>query len=395
MNIPFYEYFCPVKIIAGHKALEHIPFEVGSLVAMSPMLVTDPVVRAAGLLGTLQGVLDTGGVTLGAVFDDVPQDSSLQTVFAAATAYREAQCDSLIAVGGGSVIDTAKAVNILVSEGGEDLRRYSGAHNLKRPLKPLLVVPTTAGTGSEVSCVAVVFDSDAGHKLAFVSHFLLPSAAVLDSRMTLALPRGITAMTAMDAMTHSVEAYTCLAANPFSDAHASAAVRKIRENLLKVMDHPSDAQARLELAQASTLAGIAFSNSLVGMAHSLGHALGEVCRLPHGLCMSVLLPYVLEYNLPVSGERIGELLLPLAGADTYAVTPSHDRATRSILAIRTLRDELHARCELPRTLHETNKVARSQFGAVVELAIDDPSIVFNPREADRGELLGVLERAWN
>ncbi len=394
MSKSFYEHFCPVKIIVGLNALEHLPYELGALRATRPMLVTDVGVRGAGLLGTLQGVLVTADVTVGAVFDGVPQDSGLQTVRAAATTYREARCDALIALGGGSVIDTAKAVNILVSEGGDDLRQYSGAHNLKRPLKPLFVVPTTAGTGSEVTPVALVFDSDAGRKLAFQSHFLLPNVAVLDSRMTLALSQSITAMTAMDAMTHALEAYICLAANPLSDVYASAAVRKIRENLLKVMDHPRDAQTRLELAQASTLAGIAFSNSMVGMVHSLGHALGAVCRLPHGLCMSVLLPYVMEYNLPVSADRIAELLLPLSGADVYAATPSGDRATRSIEAIRTLRDELHARCQLPRTLRETSKVARSQFDAVAELAIDDPTIIFSPREADRGELLGVLEHAW-
>jgi alcohol dehydrogenase len=212
--------------------------------------------------------------------------------------------------------------------------------------------------------------------------------------MTLTLPPHITAMTAMDAMTHAVEAFTCLGANPISDAYATGAIRKISENLLKVMDNPSDADGRLELAQASTMAGIAFSNSMVGLVHSLGHSLGAVCHLPHGLCMSLFLPYVLEYNQDVNGERIGELLLPLAGADVYATTPRNERAKKAIATIRHFRDELYSRCKLPRTLSETGKVQQSQLEQVAELTIDDGSIIFNPKETDREEALAILKRAW-
>ncbi len=395
MSKPYYEFFCPVKVIAGHKALEHIPFELSTLSAKNPLVITDKGVRNVGLLAHIEGVFAAADAQLNAIFDDVPPDSSLNTVRACAAAYREAGCDAIIAVGGGSVIDTAKAVNILVSEGGDDLTVYSGAHNLKRPLKPLFVVPTTAGTGSEVTSVAVISDTEKGVKVPFTSYFLLPNAAVLDPRMTLTLPAHITAMTAMDAMTHAVEAFTCLAANPMSDAYATGAIRKISENLLTVMDNPQDADGRLELAQASTMAGIAFSNSMVGMVHSLGHSIGAVCHLPHGLCMSLLLPYVLEYNQDVNGERIGELLLPLAGAEVYAMTPPSQRATRAIQTIRQLRDELYARCKLPRTLLETGKVAETQLAQIADLAINDGSIIFNPKESDRAELLAVLKKAWS
>ena len=395
MPRPFYEFFCPVKIIAGHEAIEHIPFELTTRGRSRPMIVTDTGVRAAGLLAPVVDALESAALACGAIFDDVPQDSSLATVRAAAQAFRAARCDAIVAIGGGSVIDTAKAVNLLVSEGGDDLLAYSGAHNLRRPLGPLVVVPTTAGTGSEVTLVAIISDLAGGRKIPFTSHFLLPDVAVLDPRMTLTLPAFATAMTAMDALTHAVEAFTCLAANPISDAYASAAVGKIARHLLPVMDHPGEPQGRLELAQASTMAGIAFSNSMVGLVHSLGHALGAHAHLPHGACMSLLLPYVLEYNLGARAERIGELLLPLAGADAWAATPAPRRAPTAIEAIRRLRDALHARCGLPRTLAETGKVERAQLPAIAELAIDDGSIVFNPVETDRADLLGVLERAWH
>lgn len=394
MSKAYYEFFCPVKVVAGHKALEHIPFELSTLQAKRPLVLTDKGVVAVGLLKHIEGAFAESGIAIAGVFDDVPPDSSMQTVRNAAAMYRANACDAIIAVGGGSVIDTAKATNILVSEGGDDLHVYSGAHNLKRPLKPLFVVPTTAGTGSETTMVAVVSDPEKGVKVPFTSYFLLPNAAILDPRMTLTLPPHITAMTAMDAMTHAVEAFTCLAHNPISDAYATGAIRKISENLLKVMDNPTDADGRLELAQASTMAGIAFSNSMVGLVHALGHSAGAVCHLPHGLVMSLFLPYVLEYNQDVNGDRIGELLLPLAGADTYATTPRADRAKAAIAYIRALRDELHARCKLPRTLTETGKVQESQLEQIAELTINDGSIIFNPKEADREEALAILKRAW-
>ncbi|MFZ5722861.1 MAG: iron-containing alcohol dehydrogenase [Pseudomonadota bacterium] len=394
MSKDFYEFFCPVKIIAGLKALEHIPFELSMLQATRPMVITDKGVIGAGLLKHVETALNAAGVQIAAVFDDVPPDSSMSTVRGAAQLYRAHQCNAILAVGGGSVIDTSKGVNILVSEGGDDLNAYAGAHVLKRPLKPLFVVPTTAGTGSECTMVAVISDKDKGVKVPFTSYFLMPNAAVLDPRMTMTLPAHITAMTAMDAMTHAVEAYTCLAANPISDAFASRAIRKISENLLKVMDNPGDAEGRLELAQASTMAGIAFSNSMVGLVHAFGHSLGAMAHLPHGLCMNLFLPYVLEYNQSVAGEKIGELLLPLAGTEIYAATPKSERAQRAIDRIRNLRDELYNRCKLPRTLLETGKITEDELPALAEMAINDGPIVFNPRESDRDDLLDILRRAW-
>ena len=390
----YYEFFCPVKIVAGHKALEHIPFELSTLQVTRPLIITDKGVRGAGLLEHVETAFAGAESSIAAIFDDVPPDSSMNTVRNAAAFYRANNCDAIIAIGGGSVIDTSKAVNILVSEGGDDLLIYSGAHNLKRPLKPLFVVPTTAGTGSEVTMIAVISDTDKGVKIPFTSYFLLPNAAVLDPRMTLTLPKHITAMTAMDAMTHAVEAYTCMAANPVSDAYAFGAIRKISENIMIAVNTPTDSDARLELAQASTMAGIAFSNAMVGMVHSLGHSLGAVCHLPHGLCMNLFLPYVLEYNMDVNGDKIGELLLPLAGADVYAGTPKALRAKRAIQAIRDIRDALYEACKLPRTLKETGKVSESQLQQIADMAINDGSIIFNPKEADRAELLGVLKLAW-
>ncbi|WP_151813102.1 iron-containing alcohol dehydrogenase [Acinetobacter junii] len=394
MAKPYYEFFCPVKVIAGNAALEHIPFELATLGAKRPMIITDKGVRANGLLNPIEAAFSTTDAVIGAIFDDVPPDSSLEVVRLAAELYRKQKCDAIIAIGGGSVIDTSKATNILVSEGGNDLLQYSGAHNLSKPLKPFFVIPTTSGTGSEVTMVAVVSDLEKNVKIPFTSYYLMPHAAILDPRMTQTLPPHLTAMTAMDAMTHAVEAYTCLAANPLSDAYASAAIKKISENLFKVLDKPSEPQGRLELAQASTMAGIAFSNSMVGLVHSLGHALGAVAHLPHGLCMNLFLPYVLEYNKEVNGNKIGELLLPLAGADIYAQTPANQRADKAIATILTMRDRLFSLTKLPRNLRETGKVTEAQLDDVAEKALNDGSIIFNPKEASLKDLRAILQKAW-
>lgn len=394
MAKPYYEFFCPVKVIAGHAALEHIPFELVALGAKRPMIITDRGVRSNGLLAPIEAAFASTDVALAFIFDDVPPDSSLQTVRAVAQAYRAHQCDAIIAVGGGSVIDTAKASNILVTEGGDDLTQYSGAHNLPKPLKPFFVIPTTSGTGSEVTMVAVVSDTEKNVKLAFASNYLMPHAAILDPRMTQTLPPHLTAMTAMDAMTHAVEAYTCLAANPMSDAYATAAIKKVSTHLFAVLDQPNDVQGRLELAQASTMAGVAFSNAMVGLVHSLGHALGAVAHLPHGLCMNLFLPYVLEYNKDVNGDKIADLLLPLAGADIYAQTPADQRADKAIAMLLTMRDRLYALTKLPRTLSETGKVTKEQLDEVAEKALNDGSIIYNPKEASFKDLKSILEKAW-
>lgn len=394
MSQSYYEFYCPVKIIAGHAALESIPFELSILGVKRPMIVTDKGIRLHHLLQPVEDAMFAGDIKVDAIFDDVPPDSSLEVVAQAAQLFRTHQCDAIIAVGGGSVIDTAKATNILVSEGGDDLLKYAGAHHLTRPLKPLFVIPTTSGTGSEATMIAVISDHKNQTKVAFASNYLLPNAAILDPRMTSTLPNQITAMTAMDAMTHAIEAYSCLAANPMSNAYAIGAIQKISQNLFDVIEHPHDASKRLEIAQASTMAGIAFSNSMVGLVHALGHALGAVAKLPHGLCMNIFLPYVLEYNQSINEAKMAELLLFVAGAEVYATTPPSERGQRTIQTIYDMRDQLFDVAQLPRTLRETRKVSQDQFDEIANKALNDGAIIYNPKQATLKDLKDILEKAW-
>ncbi|HHQ4553115.1 TPA: iron-containing alcohol dehydrogenase [Aeromonas veronii] len=390
----YYDFFCPVKLLAGEQALEQLASELASLGARRPLLLTDKGVNATGLATLLANVLAEGELPVAAIWDEIPADSSTAVVERIAKRYRELDCDSLVALGGGSVIDTAKAVNILTSMGGEHLLDYSGAGCLTRPLKPLAVVPTTAGTGSEVTLVAVIKDEASGRKVPFTSPFLLPQLAVLDPRLTQGLPLNITAATAMDAMTHAIEAFIGTAKNPVSDALALMAVEKIASALPQIIHDPQNKQLRLQLAEGSTLAGMAFSNSMVGLVHALGHSLGARCHLPHGLCMNLFLPTVLDYNRPEVDSELARLLLPLVGAERFAAIPAHQRAEASITAIRTLRDSLWQAVKLPRTMSEAGVSDRSLLTEIRDLAINDGALLFNRKDADREQLLTLLERAW-
>ncbi len=397
----YYEFCCRVNIVAGHNSLEQVPALLASMGAKSPMILTDKGVMAAGLVDVVTKALDDK-LILPAVEDDVPPDSDLNVVNRLAGVYREKGCDSIIAVGGGSVLDTAKGINILVSENSNDLMEFTGAGTLKRQLRPLIAIPTTAGTGSEVTSVAVIADHDNNRKMLFSSYFLLPDAAVVDPRMTLTLPPHITAATAMDAMAHAVESTIMLSKNPVSDAHAHEAMALISQNLLSVIKNPSDQEGRLALATAATMAGIAFSNATVGMVHAIGHSIGSVCHVPHGTCMSILLPYGLEYNLHKVEDRVADLLLPLAGPEAYISTPEDKRASAVIDWIRQFNQELnkatdgrHATCLKDLKDHEDNPmVPRPKLTDIAKTALGDGVIFYNPEDMDYEDFLMVAEAAW-
>lgn len=389
----YYEFYNPVKVVSGHKALDNLPYELEQLGAKRPIIVTDKGVVNAGLVELVVNAFGSSDMTIGAIFDDVPPDSSVGVVNEIAKVYRQNKCDSIVAVGGGSPIDTAKGVNIVITEEADDLMKFMGAEMLKKPMKPLVVIPTTSGTGSEVTLVAVISNPEKNVKMAFASKHLLPKAAILDPRMTLTMPPHITAATGMDALTHAVEAFICLQKNPLSDSHAISAISLIRKNIVNAVKDGKNADARLAMANAACLAGAAFSNSMVGIVHSLGHAAGGVCHIPHGLAMSIFLPHCLEYNLSQCSENIGELLLYLSGPEEYVKTPASERAQKTIDAIRRLQRELNEICKLPMTLKDAG-VPKDKLGQIAQTAINDGSVIMNPVEMDFDNALSILKKAY-
>ena len=391
----YYEFQLPGKILSGDGALEHIPHELAGLGSRRPLLLSDEGLVKAGAVALVKGAVAQGGGAFAAEFCRIPADSSILVVNEIAALYREAGCDGLVAVGGGSVIDTAKGVRMVLAQGSGDLLQNAGCEVLPRGEQaPFVAVPTTSGTGSEATLVAVVANPEAHVKMEFISYYLLPDAAVLDPRMTATLPPRIPASTGMDTLCHAIEAASCLQRNPVSDAFAEKAIGLVSANLMRAVEKGGDKAARLAMANASLLAGAAFSNSMVGLVHAIGHALGGVCRLAHGDAMNILLPTVMEYNLEKCEARYGELLLPLAGPTEYASTPAPQRAKTAICRVRALQAALNEACGLPMTLSATGKVRREDFEAVAQRALNDGAMIVNPRQADLENVLELLERVW-
>jgi alcohol dehydrogenase len=391
MTPKYFEFNCPVKILSGRKALANVPYELSQLGCRHPLLVTDQGVMKAGLINLVQAAFDDSDMKIAASFADVPVDSNNRVVNALARLYNDKGCDCILAVGGGSVIDTAKGVNIVVSEQDDDLLKFQGVDRVTARMQPFVAVPTTAGTGSEVTAAAVIYNEDAGVKMALMSNRLYPHVAVLDPALMQTMPARITAATGMDALTHAVEAYTCIQKNPVSDAFAAAAIMLVRDNLILAVENGKDENMRLNMANAALLAGVAFSNSMVGMVHALAHATGAVAHVPHGVANSIYLPHVLEYNLETIPELIAGLA-PLVGGGSSG----HDVQTQALAAIasiRALARRLNELCGHPLTLSAAG-VKSEQLDRIATVALNDGSLTYNPKEADRDELLTVIHKAF-
>lgn len=390
----YYEFYSPVKILSGDLALENIPHELDQIQKKRPMLISDNFLKDLGLAKILKEAVKDERIEIGAEFYDVPVDSSVDVVNEIAAIFRQTRCDSLIAMGGGSVIDTAKGVNIVISENENDLLKLMGAEMLKKPMLPLIVVPTTAGTGSEATLVAVIADRVRHIKMPFTSYKLIPDIAVLDVRMTRTLPAKITAATGMDALTHAIEAYSCLQKNPMSDAYAAQAIRIIGDTLVSTVQDGNKPKQRLAMANAALMAGIAFSNSMVGIVHSIGHSLGAVAHIPHGIAMSILLPYGMDFNLSLCDSYYAEIYRLLSDDEEFILTQKKDRGAAAIRKIFTMRKELLQIADLPDTLKKAG-VTVDQFDEIAEKSLNDGSLIYNPREASKKEILDILEKAFD
>lgn len=330
-----YEFFCPVKINSGHRALEQIPFELDVLNARKPFVISRKDDSERGLIDVIIDAFKDSGVAIG-IFDGVPPDPDLKLIRELFNIYRDRGYDAIIAVGGGPVADTAKVLNIALSGKPDDIEEYAGEDQIKRPLKPLIIVPTLSGNGYEMSR-HVFFGGRA-----YVSHFLMPNLAVIDPRMTITEDVVSIASTTLVALAHAVEAYTGATKNPLADAYAYSAIQLIMEHLVKVLRDQQYGNGRLALSNAHAMAGCAFSNVASGIAHELGKVMGEVCHMPPGLCMGMLLPHVLEKQMSEGSYHIADLLLPLAGFDAYASMTDNLRARRAVDILYDLLKDLSA-----------------------------------------------------
>lgn len=307
------------------------------------LIVTDAGIVRSGIAAQLEAVLDEDDISY-AVYDQTRPNPTVVNVELALSLYRRYRCQALIAIGGGSSMDCAKAVGARLARPGTPLGKLKGTLRILRPLPTLIAIPTTAGTGSETTLAAVITDTQAQHKYVMNDFVLIPKYAVLDARLTLSLPPHLTATTGMDALTHAVEAYIGRSTTRQTRQEALEATRLVFANVERAYRNGKDYEARSNMLTAAYRAGIAFSRSYVGYVHAVAHSLGGQYNIPHGLANAVLLPYVLESY----GSYIHRKLHDLAVAAGVA-SPQEEDAIAAAKFIRAIR-QLNARMGIPETL---------------------------------------------
>ena len=378
-----FNYFAPTKVIFGIGSVSEIRMEVSSL-GNKAVLVTDPGIIKTGMVDRVSEVM---GDTLVGIYSDVPQDTGMEVVDAGAKYAKSVGADVVVSLGGGSSIDTAKGMCIVMTE-GKGMREFQGMQMLTRLQTPHIVIPTTAGTGSEVTSAAVILDKEQGQKIIIYEYHNTPRVAILDPKMTEKLPPGLTASTGMDALTHAVESYVSVQRNPISDAMALYAIRLVSRYLPRAVENGSDMVSRGQMQIAALIAGWAFSNSLLGMVHAMAHSLGAVMRLPHGLANALCLPHVMRFNLEEIPEPIADLAEAM-GVNIRGMDPKEagEAGIREIEA-------LIGKIGLPERLRDVG-VTEQDILKSSELAMSDGSIVYNPRMVmDSGEVLEVFRKAF-
>ncbi|MBA3030306.1 MAG: iron-containing alcohol dehydrogenase [Desulfobacteraceae bacterium] len=281
------------------------------------LIVCDPMMVKIGYAEKISGILAESG--LGSViFDQCVENPRALDVTAGAKVFNEQGCDGIVALGGGSPIDQAKAIRVIARYGGtaQDFNAMGGsrAREIKGDMAPMIVVPTTSGTGSEATRAAVITDSEKNVKFFLVSPFLLPTNVILDPALTLSMPPKVTAATGMDALVHSLEAYVTASANPISDSFGRTSFMLIGKSLKKAVENGEDMDARSDMSMASLLAGMAFAIANLGAVHALAHPLGGRHHIAHGLANSIMMPHVMRYNAKTSEAKYVEAV-KLMGKD--------------------------------------------------------------------------------
>ena len=379
-----FNYFGPTKIVFGVNASRDADIEMGALGGSKAVVVTDKGIIKAGLV---DGITECLGGKCAGVFSEVPQDTGVEVVDAAAEFARKNGADMVISVGGGSVIDTAKGMCILLTEGGT-LRDFNGVQLLSRPQVPHMVIPTTAGTGSEVTNAAVIMDREMGQKRLLVENFNVPRMAILDPKMTEKLPPLLTASTGMDAMTHAVEAVHSIPHEPITDGLALHAIRLLYRYLPVCVENGSDLHARGQVQIAATMAGWAFGNAMVGIVHAMAHSIGAIAHVPHGIANGILLAESMEFNLEEAAD--GYAMIAEAMGVRENGMDDHDAARAAISAMR----EFTLRIGHPQRFSEMG-VSEQDIVKAADLSLSDGSIVNNPRIVmDSSEVLDIFQKTF-
>lgn len=378
----------PRILQVGAGASKEVGNIINALECQRPLIITDKMMVQLGYVAAVQESLKAAGIDSD-VFQDTVPEPTVSSIQAGVDQVRNGNYDSIIAVGGGSPIDSAKAISILGKYGGV-MRDYKFPRLVTEPGLPIIAIPTTAGTGSECTKVTIITDETNDEKMLCVGIGFMPTAALVDYSLTLSLPARTTADTGIDALTHAMEAYVSKKASLYSDSQAIAAMKLLAPNLRKVFHDGSDQQAREAMMLGSTLAGVAFSNASVALVHGMSRPIGAFYHVPHGLSNAMLLPMVTEYSIPAAAERYADCARAMAVASE---SDSTDQANEKLMA------ELYAiNEELQVPTPEQFGIEREHFfnnlEVMAEQALASGSPGNNPKVPSAEEIIEIYKKLW-
>jgi len=371
------------RIVYGFGCLEELGVEIKRLRGSKVLMITDPGIKAAGLLDPVAKILERAQLSF-SMFAEVEPDPSIEVVLKSVEAAKAFQPDIILGIGGGSSLDISKATSVLLTNSGT-VYDYLGMDLVPAPGIPSILIPTTAGTGSEVTSISVLSDSRDNVKKAVVSPHLSARCVMLDPQLTLGLPPHITATTGMDALVHAIESFTGIRATVFTDTLNLQAIRMIAGNLRKAYANGDDRQARENMLYASCLAGMAFSNTQNGLDHAIALAIGGRFHLPHGLLTAFICPWVMEYNLLAAPEKFKQIAR--AFGENPDGMPDLEGARLAVKAVKGLLDDLGISYRL-----STYKVPTEAIPALAKAAMGATRLISNnPRKPNQQDVERVLQ----
>lgn len=348
-------------------------------------MVTDAVLNQIGLVAQITKKLEHRQISY-AVYDGTQPNPTIQNVEEGLQVLTDESCDLILSVGGGSPHDCAKGIALVATNGGK-ITDYEGINNkATQPPFPLVAINTTAGTASEMTMFSVITDEARQLKMAIVDQKVTPLISVNDPNLMLAMPSSLTAATGMDALTHAIEAYVSVAANPITDTVALKAIEMITKYLPKCVSDGEDVEARVQMAYAQFMAGMAFNNALLGYVHAMAHQLGAIYHLPHGVCNAVLLPHVQRFNASTHPTKFVDIAKAM-GKDVSGLS-IEEAAMSAIDAMQELSSEIG----IPATLSELG-VKSEDIETLAKSALEDVCCMTNPRQASQSEIEAIFTSA--
>ncbi|HGM5579016.1 TPA: L-threonine dehydrogenase [Pseudomonas putida] len=378
-------FFIPPVNIMGLDCLDEAMAAIAGYGLRKALIVTDEGLSRAGIAKRIAGLLAERDID-SVIFDGAKPNPSIANVEAGLALLQRERCDCVISLGGGSPHDCAKGIALCATNGGH-IRDYEGVDRSAKPQLPLIAINTTAGTASEMTRFCIITDESRHVKMAIVDRNVTPILSVNDPALMVGMPKGLTAATGMDALTHAIEAYVSTAANPITDACALKAITLINDNLRQAVADGQDLQARENMAYAQFLAGMAFNNASLGYVHAMAHQLGGYYDLPHGVCNAVLLPHVQRFNAKVSAARLRDVAKAM-GVKVCGLT-AEQGAGAAISAI----EHLAVAVGIPAGLAELG-AKREDVPVLAANALKDACGLTNPRSASQTEIEAIFEAAF-